>query len=337
MTTPTTGGSPTGEAPDPSLDERMRALEAAADAARAAPSVHDSRPWTIVLHRDRLELLADPSRRLAALDPAGRELVESLGAALFNVRVSLAAGGWAVAVDRFPDSARPDLAAVVRPVHGAPEPGIAQLASVVHQRRSNRRGFLAEEVPDELLDHLAAAAAAEGATLVPVLTPEHRRLVVQLSREADMAQSGDPACRADLRRWRTQPAPAGGPSAPEDPFPPERARADSESGADRSFVLLATRADDPPAWLRAGEALQRLLLQLTRLGWAAGPMTQALEVSRTRDQLRAGITGEQHPQMLLRIGFAAPAEEAPRRRRDDAVRDRVPRPVPDGRGGTTWV
>ncbi|WP_369134864.1 hypothetical protein [Modestobacter sp. I12A-02662] len=141
MTTPTPGGSPSGEAPGLSPDGRVRALEAAADAARAAPSVHDSRPWTIVQHRDRLELLADRSRQLTALDPEGRELVQSLGAALFDVRVSLAAAGWAAAVDRFPDRARPDLAAVVRPLHGAPEPGIAQLAAVLHHRRSNRRGF----------------------------------------------------------------------------------------------------------------------------------------------------------------------------------------------------
>jgi hypothetical protein len=102
-------------------------------------------------------------------------------------------------------------------------------------------------------------------------------------------------------------------------------------------VLLATPTDDPHAWLRSGEALQRLLLQLTRLGWAAGPMTQALEVERTREQLRAATTGQLHPQLLIRIGFAAPAEAAPRRRRDGGVRTRSPRPVPDGRGGTTWV
>jgi len=344
MTTPTTSSTsavPPGRAdaghapPDLALDERMQALEDAADAAMAAPSVHNSQPWTIVLHRDRLELHADRSRRLPALDPEGRELVQSLGAALFNMRVTLAARGWAVHVERFPDPGRPDLAAVVHPERGTPDVSLAPLVSVVHRRRTNRHGFLAEEVPDELLVHLVAAAAAEDTTLVPVVAPGHRRLVARLTREAEGVQETDPAC-ADLVRWR--------------PEPVERSRADSASGADRSFVLLATRADDRRSWLRSGEALERVLLVLSRLGWAAGPMSQALEVARTRTRLRVGITGDQHPQMLLRIGFGASTADAVRRRRDDVVRNSsraprapsapspaVPGPVPDGRGGTTWL
>src|SRR3954454_23808393 len=105
-----------GPAPDLAVDERMQALEDAADAAMLAPSVHGSQPWTIVLHRDRLELRADRFRQLCALDAPRRELAQSLGAALLNVRVALAARGWAVDVDRFPRPDDPDVVAVVRPV-----------------------------------------------------------------------------------------------------------------------------------------------------------------------------------------------------------------------------
>jgi nitroreductase len=334
--------------PAAALDQRMQALEDAADAAMLAPSAHGSQPWTIVLHRDRLELGGDRSRQLRALDPPGRELVQSLGAALLNVRVVLAARGWAVAVDRFPDPAAPDLAAVVRPVLGAPEPGLPRLAAVVPQRRTNRRGFLAEEVPDELLGYLRAAAAAEDTDLVPVLSDDHRRLVSRLTLEADAVQADDPACRADRLRWRSPPG-------PEDSQ--EHLTVDDDSGADRTFVVLATRTDDPPAWLRSGEALERVLLELSRLGWSASPMSQVLEVPGTRAELRAGLTGERHPQMLLRIGFADASPRTARRPRQDVVHNSVrpldvpppraapgltrggtpARPVSDGRGGTTWT
>src|SRR4051812_15729946 len=176
--TSTSGAQPVGgTAPGLDVDERMQALEDAADAALLAPSVHGSQPWTIVLLGDRLELRADHSRQLMALDPSGRELVQSLGAALFNARVALAARGWAIRTDRFPRPAEPHLAAVLRPVPGAPESRLPELADAVHRRRTHRAGFLAGEVPDELLDHLTAAVAAEDGALVAVLSEEQRRLV----------------------------------------------------------------------------------------------------------------------------------------------------------------
>jgi hypothetical protein len=326
-----------------------------------------------VLHRDRLELHADRTRQLTALDPSGRELVQSLGAALFNVRVALAARSWAVEIDRFPRPDEPDLAAVVRPVPGVPETRLPMLADAVHRRRTHRAGFLAEEVPDELLDHLSAAAVAEDNTLVVVLLDGHRRLVAELTQEADAVQYGDPDCRPHLRSWRPQPPTRGPHAQVSGPYPDSTRRTvDSNTGEDRTFLLITSRTDDPIAWLRSGEALQRVLLELAHLGWAASPMTQALEVPMTRARLRSGVTGQLHPQMLLRIGFAEARPDIPRRHRDDVVSDRARarspvqqdedrrlvrgsagspsttgspspvdpvahRPVSDGRGGTTWI
>src|SRR3954452_15518611 len=131
LTSPAGAQAVGGAGPDPAVDERMHAVEDAADLAVLAPSVHGSQPWTIALHGDRLELRADRSRQLMAVDPSGRELVQSLGAALFNVRVALAAREWAVRTDRFPLTDDPDLAAVVRPVPGAPESRLPVLADAV--------------------------------------------------------------------------------------------------------------------------------------------------------------------------------------------------------------
>jgi hypothetical protein len=362
-TTPPGAQPVAGVVPGSHVDERMQALEDAADAALLAPSVHGSQPWTIVLHRDRLELRADHSRQLMALDPSGRELVQSLGAALFNVRVALAARGWAVETDRFPRPGEPDLAAEVRPVPGAPETRLPMLADAVHRRRTHRAGFLAEEVPDELLDYLTAAAAAEDTGLVGVAPGPQCRLIAQLTRQADAVQYGNPDCRADLLRWRPQPA---SPSPTDLPADPGRRTVDSDTGDDRTFLLITSRTDDPMAWFRSGEALERVLLELALQGWAASPMTQALEVPMTRARLRSDVTGGSHPQMLLRIGFGESRRLSARRQRDDVVRNstrplagsspaedagqdrlgsarsdhRSPpraRPFPDGRGGTTWI
>jgi len=366
---------------DLTLDARTRALEQAADLAVLAPSVHNTQPWLIELQPDRMQLRADRTRQLSALDPQGRALVQSVGAALFNVRVALADRGWAVAVDRVPDRGDPDLLAVIRPMEGTPEAKMAELAPAVRRRRTNRRAFTGAPVPVKVLRELTAIADEEGAVLVPVLTSTQRRLVARLTRQADRLQNAEPAYRAELRRWTTR-ARAKGDGVPAAVVPHVDGRQHDElplrdfdsggtgalpeqthSDGDQTLVLIATRTDDQSAWLSSGEALQHLLLRLTELGWVASPITQAIEVPLTRTQLRSAMTWDAHPQMLLRIGHAAPTAPTPRRRRDDVVvnSQRPPEPdpvqerslphrrptppaqrpahrrVPDGRGGTTWI
>ncbi|MGY1744181.1 Acg family FMN-binding oxidoreductase [Blastococcus sp. SYSU D00695] len=349
------------------------ALEEAADLARLAPSVHNTQPWRLVLRPDRLDLRAERTRQLLSLDPLGRELGQSVGAALLNARVALAAAGWAVHVQRWPDLADPDLVAVVRPVEGPADAALAALAPYARDRHTNRRPFTGETVPDELLDAFAAAVAAEGAELVPVRAARHRELVARLTRQADALQNADPAYRAELRHWTTRtPGQGDGVPAVVVPHVPGRRHDDlpirdfdvagagalpaqTHSTAEQTVVLLATPRDDQRAWLHAGEALERLLLVLTRDHWVASPLTQAVEVPLTRTRLRAALAWHGHPQSLLRIGRAESTAGTPRRPRQDVVdnstrpppppppvrserppRDRERRPVPDGRGGTTW-
>ena len=71
----------------------MTALEAAARAAQHAPSVFNTQPWAWRITGDALELWADTSRRLDAIDRDGRLLLLSCGAALHHARVALAATG----------------------------------------------------------------------------------------------------------------------------------------------------------------------------------------------------------------------------------------------------
>ncbi len=350
---------------------RLPLLEAAADAAVRAPSVHNTQPWRIVLHPDRLELSADRTRQLTVLDPLGRALAQSVGAALFNARVAVAAAGRAVRVDRLPDPADPALMAVLRPVDGPADAALAALAPAVRGRRTNRRRYAPQRVPEDLLRLLVAAAAAEETTLVPVARDEHVQLLARLTQQADGIQNADPAYRAELRRW-TGRDPGRGDGVPASAVPHVDGRhpdelpvrdfdtagagllpPDVDSGTDQTLVVLATSRDDPAAWLRCGEALERVLLELTVRGWVAGPLTQAVEVPVTRTQLRSALTWDAHPQSVLRIGRAPATSPTPRRPRRTVVensaspaerpvdRHRAPggrsRPISDGRGGTTWT
>ena len=373
--------------PRPVDPTRLADIEAAADAALLAPSVHNTQPWLLVLHPDRIEVRADRSRQLHVLDPAGRELHLSVGAAVLNTRVELAARGRAVEVDRSARTTDPDLAAVLRLVDGPPDRSLAALAPHVRPRRTNRRGYTDDPVPPDVLDRVLAAAAAEDTVAVPVLTEDQHRLVARLAQDADAEQNADPAYRHELRTW-TNRDPRSGDGVPSTTVPRVDGSAEDDipvrdfdtrglgalpaatrAGRTGALVVLASHADDERAWVRAGEAMERVLLELTADGWAAGPLSQVTEVPRTRASLGRELCWGVHPQLLLRIGRAVPTAASPRRARDEVVSGSTrpapgPPPVPcpgptgwpaargaraardlpghrlpvsDGRGGTTWV
>ncbi len=363
-------------AADDSVDGvAWRALTDAVDHAVLAPSLHNSQPWSFRLHPGgrprRLDVRADRTRQLTAIDPTGRELVQSVGAALLIARVSLAAHGFATTTSRLPDAGDPDLLAVVDLVDGPPDPALAALDEVVDRRHTNRRSFGPDAPAPAEMRLFRAAATAEDADLVPVVGEDQHRLLARLTQVADARQHQDAAYRAELRRWTNRPAasqdgivsaavPHVDGSARDDlPVRDFDTRGDGElptsTGDAGTLVMLTTFGDDEEAWLRSGEALARVLLEVTRAGWAADPVTQALEDPQTRQELRSALTWDRWPQSALRIGHAAPTTPTPRRPRHEVLADdpapaaadgtdvsrQVPVPpaqpataVSDGRGGT---
>jgi hypothetical protein len=314
------------------LTSQITALRRAAVRATLAPSVHNTQPWRMHLAEDRLELFADLSRQLLVLDPTGRQLYISCGCALMNARVSVAGAGAGLVVQRFPNPLQSNLVATLRPVDEPADPELACLDPVIELRQTNRREFAQEEVPEAILDSLQVAAAAEGAMLVPVRDTEARVVVAMLSQRADAIENRNPAYRAELRAWTTDdPGRRDGvPSlavphvdgSAQDDVPirdfdtrgtgglPARTR----SSLNQTMVLLCTDGDAPGDWLRAGEALERVLLEITRHGLSASLLTQVTEVPATRAELRRELKLTGYPHVLLRIG-RAPTTPASRRRR----------------------
>src|SRR5689334_11811216 len=74
-------------------------------AAVAAPSIHNSQPWRFRLHMGAVDVLLDRERQMHVADPSGRELTLSVGAAVFNLRVAMLAGGRQPILTTWPDPA----------------------------------------------------------------------------------------------------------------------------------------------------------------------------------------------------------------------------------------
>ena len=293
--------------------QRTSVLRRAAVRATLAPSVHNTQPWTLRLRGAELELHADRSRQLGTLDPSGRQLAISCGAALMNARVSLTSAGMDVRVDRFPDRNDQDFLARITAV-GFPHPAagsrrssgapadLGTLDRVVEGRHTNRQPFTSGVIPVDVLATLATVVDAEHCELVVVTTPECRLAVGALRERAQARLDSDPAARAEARAWTpTDTAPSG--DAPPAAVPDHQ-----------SLVVLGSAEDGPVDWLHSGEALERMLLEVTGHGFVAGPWSQCIVTAGDRTDLRAVLGIRMTPQVVLGLG-RAPASVSSRRRR----------------------
>jgi nitroreductase len=304
------------------------ALEACLRAAVAAPSIHNSQPWRFAVRRGGVDLYADRSRKLGVIDPRGRELAISLGAALLNMRLAILRHGRMPVTRLLPDPTEPDLVAAVRfgpPVD--PDATVRALADAIPHRRTSRRPFDRVRVPVEVLGELSAAARLEGATLT-VADDLGRDQLLGLARSADRTLRRHPGYRAELTMWtsadagRTDgvPAAAFGPWDALETLPlrdfglTRRAepRRSAHFEAHPTLVVLSTADDSPQQWLRAGQALERVLLTATVRGLATTPMSQPLEVPRLRLLMSDPDAGTS-PQVVLRIGYGPAGAASPRR------------------------
>ncbi|MFF2328797.1 MULTISPECIES: Acg family FMN-binding oxidoreductase [unclassified Streptomyces] len=306
--------------------------------ATAAPSMHNAQPWRFRYTRaDRiLTVVADLDRALPEADPATRALHVGCGAALLNLRVSAAHHGLDAETVLLPDPSAPTtLAAVrlsVRPdTPRRPEDqALAALHPAIRDRHTSRYPFDEQAVPEDVRAQLAEAARAEGADFA-FLAPPHLQTVLELIRDAEGYDRGDPAREAEQEHWtrntRTE-APVDG--IPDYAFGPR----DASGGAvTRDFAgarvlpgrarvpfekrpqlaLLSTPEDHPADWLRAGQALERVLLTATLRQVSASFATQPIEWPDLRWLLRDPVFGTGHAQMILRLGYGPTGPRTPRR------------------------
>jgi nitroreductase len=308
--------------PAPALLDCLRA-------AAAAPSIHNTQPWLFRPRGNAVDVLVDRRRQLTVLDPDGREMLVSVGAAVFNLRVAVRAHAGGSRVRLLPDPAEPDLAATLDIDRAVPESEAARaLAAAIPLRHTNRRPFADRPVPYGTMEELAGAATAEAATLLAV-DPVLRSGIFSLTRNAENRMRSNPRYRAELAAWTTPggvgrqdgvPRQAFGPRDPHvaiplrdfalgHGFPTATVAFEPEP----TLILLFTAGDTPADWLRAGAALQRVLLTATLRGLAATPLSQLLEIPRLRVLLDDTATG-QVVQTVLRIGYpTTPALPTPRR------------------------
>jgi nitroreductase len=300
-------------------------LRRALESALRAPSIYNSQPWRWrAATTDHVDLFADPDRHLAVIDPDGRDLLLSCGAALHHLVVALAGLGWSAQVDRFPEPEDTHHLARIRPLTTSPSPDTARLARAIALRRTDRRRFSARPVDDALLEALIEHAGACGMQLHVVAGNAAREGLIQIMTLSASLQQQQAGYAAELAQWTSRyvysddgidsgSVPGGVEQAGEVPMRafPQAGLAQSPHSFEHDdasvLMVLCSPRDDRLGALSAGEAASAVLLAATNMGLASTPLSQPLEVAQTRAWIRDRFVGHRlFPYLVLRIGWAQP-------------------------------
>jgi hypothetical protein len=302
-----------------------------------APSLHNTQPWHFTVSGDAIELRADPSRQLL-VDPDGREMIISCGAALYGMRLAVRSLGYRPEVELLPGPSKGQPLARVQLGPAAPVTADERkmLAAVPH-RHTHRGPFEADPLPAGLLARLQDDAQAEGATLTEIDAGPVRSELMALLAASGRRHDRDPRSRAETWRWSHEPTSPDRDGVPAHAFPAEPSR---EAGRlpQRDFDLgrglgllpaggpaapviavLFTSGDGEEDWLHAGQALQRLLLHAATRWVFASLNTQPLEDVATRALIRDHLALPGAPQMLLALGVSRTARATARRPAADVI------------------
>jgi nitroreductase len=299
----------------------------AVEHALRAPSVHNTQPWRWRIRPDAVELHADWTRHLPATDPDRRDLIVSCGAALHHLQVACAARGLAVGVDRLPDPENLGHLATVAIRPGPGDAADAALFPAIRRRRTDRRRMSHRPVPPGSLRSLAEQVHRVGALLILATGAAMRQRLTAALIEAAHRQEFTPGYPAELQLWTRRyaaardgvsagsvaPPPVGLTEAsPLRRFPrgelnqPRQLAGHGPVNDAAELLVIATAGDDPLDWLRAGEATSAVLLAATRMELATTPLSQGLEVERSRRELQHEVLHvPEHPQLIIRVGWPA--------------------------------
>ncbi|MBU8831897.1 Acg family FMN-binding oxidoreductase [Mycolicibacterium goodii] len=291
-----------------------------------APSLHNSQPWHWVDHGQSVDLFLDHHRIVRSSDSSGREAHISCGAALDHFRVAMAAAGWVIHVDRFPNPNNREHLAEIQfsPVAHVTD-AMRDRASAISRRRTDRLPLHPPVHWDTVAPLVNAAIDHEAVRLV-MLADDARGKLAEASQLTESLRRYDEFYHRELQWWTANVRQSDGVPANALVSSPEAERvgvnrvfpsgehAERRPGVARDearIAVLITPEDTPRDAIACGEALSEILLECTMAGLATCPLTHITEMPESRRIILelAGTTGI--PQVLLRIGSAPPVDDVP--------------------------
>ncbi|MCB9613074.1 MAG: hypothetical protein H6722_11530 [Sandaracinus sp.] len=313
----------------------------AAGAALLAASPHNTQPWLFDVQPGRIDVFADPTKSLGAMDGLHREMHLGLGCAVENLLLTVETLGRNAELTWMPDP--DDETHVARVVLSEGAARSSALADAIPFRHTNRGPYLDAPPPPSLEPTLRDVVRSDEATLVFLADAEAKATFRRQTVEATRAIVGDDEMNEASHAWYRHSRAAivehrdgttldatGNGSAirflGKTSARPSAAKAggywlDSTRGPQTTaaaYVILSTAdRSDRTQQLRCGRAFQRIHLWAAAEGWALQPLNQMAErqdreqvlgLEPTFTQALRALSGGDGAQMLFRIGV--PWEDA---------------------------
>ena len=326
-------------------------------AAILAANAHNTQPWLFTAAADRIELHADMSRTIGAMDPLLREMHVSLGCALENLALAASPNGMTATVALMPDTADATHIATVSLVPSTPSR--STLFDAITHRHTDRNAYdTSRPLTAAQRATLSALVDAPDTRLVWFTTDTQRNAFSDLTVRATKAIIADPQQVDDDHRWYRAKwhdvqthkdgitIDSSGQSAlirAVSKLVPTTQKQDNDGwlSGTRDTQLPTAAAfgaivvgdpHDPVQRLRSGRIWQRMHLTATAAGLAMQPLCQIPErIDRETSAnlppdftaaMAAMLPADTHPIMTFRIGYPTVAALlSPRRLIADVLHD----------------
>jgi len=309
--------------------------------ATLAPSGHNTQPWQFLIRDNCVVVYPDHSRRLPVVDPDDHALFISLGCALENLIVAANHMGYRAQVDYLPpDEGRECIRVglVKETVDSDPV-----LFAAIPERQSTRSQYDGNPIPTEHLEQLEKAGEQDGVSLRIFSDIKEIEPIIELAKEANIAQFSDQAFVRELIQWirfskkealtrldGLNAASMGLPFGPNwlgkfiiNHFATPKGEAkkcEKLIRASSGLALFIAKSNDKESWIKLGQSFERLALKATALNLKHAHLNMPCEVLEVRKKLQRHLGLEnEHPLLLIRIGYANPRPRSYRRPVDDVL------------------
>ena len=290
-----------------------------------APSGHNSQPWEFIVTDDSIEVFFNQERSLSQSDPAGRQLLISIGCAIENIIIAGDYYGFEGVVHFHNDWHATRFIATIsfRKISPSTSRDPHHLFFSVSKRSTNRGKYKTQLPPESFLKEISQLNN-DDFRMVFVADKHMRSLLADVVNKAQIEVMDGHGFREELSHYIQHnftkkhvgmPGFTLGIPAPVSLFASRLIKRVNLSRASKKqddallkrftpiFVLICSCNDTSRDWMGAGRIFERIWLMATREGLACAPLAAGVQVGDYYKKLQAILDTHDRPQVFFRMGY----------------------------------